>query len=184
MGTKAAMVPGRAAGGEGRVGHLSERIDFVDAAGLTWRVGRRGLESSSRVPLLLVNGLGASLEILQPLVEELPPDLPVIRFDAPGAGLSEVPRRPLSLKGVARAVDSLLNRLGVQQADVLGVSWGGLLAQHLAARFPDRCRRLVLVSTAPCMGARPARLEVAREMLSRRRFIDPDYAVQVAGRLY
>jgi poly(3-hydroxyalkanoate) depolymerase len=162
----------------------SERVSMVDAAGLTWRVGVYEPEQTVRVPLLLINGLGASLEIWQPFVSELPADLPVIRFDAPGVGLSEVPRRPMSLKGMARALDSLLERLDVEQVDVLGVSWGGLLAQHLAARSPERCRRLVLVSTVPCVGAHPARFAVARELLSRRRYVDPAYAVRVAGRLY
>lgn len=156
----------------------------IEAGGLAWRVALRGMDSPSRPPLLLVNGLGASLEVWQPFVDRLPADLPVIRFDAPGVGRSETPRRPLPLKGVARRVAALLDRLEVPQPDVLGISWGGLLSQHLAAWFPDHCRRLVLVSTMPCVGAYPAGLDVAREMVSRRRYLDPAYAEQVAGRLY
>jgi pimeloyl-ACP methyl ester carboxylesterase len=55
------------------------------------RPGRRGLKlavPAPRVPLLLINGIGASLELLEPFVRELDPALDVIRFDPPGVGTS------------------------------------------------------------------------------------------------
>jgi poly(3-hydroxyalkanoate) depolymerase len=157
---------------------------FVEAGGLRWRVAIRQPDAEGRTPLLLLNGLGASLEIWEPFMRHFPADLPLIRLDAPGVGRSETPRRPLSMKALAHRVGALLDALGHEHVDVLGISWGGLLAQHVAAWLPRRCRRLVLVSTAPCIGAFPGRLDLVREMVSRRRYVDPVFAQQVAGRLY
>jgi len=98
-------------------------------------------------PLLLVNGIGAGLESFDPLVDALDPDRPVIRFDPPGAGGSPVPTRPYRLPGLARTMLALLDVLGHERVDVLGVSWGGGVAQQFAWTTRDRCRRLVLVAT-------------------------------------
>ena len=100
------------------------------------------------VPLLLVNGIGASLELLQPFVHQLDPALGVIRFDVPGVGGSPLPARPYRFTGLCRLMARLLSELGYGQADVLGISWGGAVAQHFAVVQRGRCRRLVLVSTA------------------------------------
>ncbi len=78
------------------------------------------------VPLLLVNGIGASLELLQPFVDELDPALDVIRFDVPGVGGSPLPARPYRFSGLCRLMARLLSALGYSRADVLGISWGGV----------------------------------------------------------
>ena len=79
-------------------------------------------------------------------------------FDAPGAGGSPTPRRPLRMPDLARLAVSLLDELGVGRADVLGYSWGGVVAQQLARDAPERVRRLVLVSTTPGLGGTPPSL--------------------------
>jgi pimeloyl-ACP methyl ester carboxylesterase len=61
----------------------------------------------TRTPLLLVNGIGASLELLQPLVDALDASLEVVRFDVPGVGGSPLPaeptpRRPTPTRAPAR----------------------------------------------------------------------------------
>lgn len=99
-----------------------------------------------RPPLLLCNGLGASLEAWEPLRNALG-DVPTIAFDAPGVGGSDTPWYPPTFRCLARTVDRLLTALDVGTVDVLGVSWGGALAQELAHRHPDRVRRLVLAAT-------------------------------------
>ena len=101
-----------------------------------------------RVPLLLINGIGASLELLEPFVRELDPAAEVVRFDPPGVGGSAPASGPYRFTGLCALIASLLTQLGHDQADVLGVSWGGGVAQHFAAFQRARCRRLVLVSTA------------------------------------
>ena len=78
----------------------------------------------TRTPLVLANGIGASLEVLQPLVDHLDPAIEVVRFDVPGVGGSPLPRLPYRLPGLARLLARLLDRLGHQRVDLLGISWG------------------------------------------------------------
>jgi pimeloyl-ACP methyl ester carboxylesterase len=68
--------------------------------------------------------------------------------------------------------------------DVLGLSWGGALAQQFAFQNPRRCRRLVLVSTGTGALMVPARPWLLAKMLTPHRFSDPDYAASIAGELY
>jgi pimeloyl-ACP methyl ester carboxylesterase len=68
--------------------------------------------------------------------------------------------------------------------DVLGISWGGRLAQQLAFQNPHRCRRLVLVSTGTGMLMVPARSWVLSKMLTPRRYRDPAYPRWIAAELY
>jgi len=138
----------------------------------------------ARPPLLLMNGIGASLDLLQPFADALSPQTAVIRFDVPGVGGSPLPRRPYRFTGLSRLVASLLTALGHQEADVLGISWGGGLAQHFAAFQRARCRRLVLVSTATGALMVPARPAVLAQMITPRRYLDRQYLSRVAGDLY
>ena len=153
-------------------------------------VGGRGLRVSVREgtpgwpPLLLCNGIGVSLELLQPFVDVLDPRRPVIRFDMPGVGGSPAPVLPYHLVTSAPLLAGLLDQLGHPQADVLGISWGGALAQQFALSRPDRVRRLVLVATGPGALMVPARPAILLRMLTPRRHRDPGYAARIAGHLY
>src|SRR3954469_1244897 len=123
-------------------------VRTVTAAGRTLRVAVRPGTDDSVPPLLLMNGIGASLEVLQPFVDALHPRRTVIRFDVPGVGGSPRPVVPYNLTTFSPAVAGMLSRLGFEDAvDVLGLSWGGGLAQHFAVQNRRRCRRLVLVAT-------------------------------------
>jgi poly(3-hydroxyalkanoate) depolymerase len=135
-------------------------------------------------PLLLCNGIGASLELLQPFVDELDHRRPVIRFDMPGVGGSPAPILPYHLATSAPLLGGLLDQLGYPRADVLGISWGGALAQQFALSRPDRVRRLVLVATGPGALMVPARPKVLLRMLTPRRHRDPVHAARIAGDLY
>jgi pimeloyl-ACP methyl ester carboxylesterase len=114
------------------------------------RIGGRTIRVAVRegaadwAPLLLCNGIGASLELLQPFVDALDPRRGVIRFDMPGIGGSPAPAVPYHLVTLPSLLAGLLDQLGYEQADVLGISWGGGLAQQFALRRPGRVRRLVL----------------------------------------
>ncbi len=138
----------------------------------------------ARTPLLLMNGLGAELEILEPLVDQLPPDLEVIRFDVPGVGGSPAPLLPYHYATLASLVGALVRRLGHEQVDVLGYSWGGGLAQQFAVTQARKCRRLVLASTGTGAVMVPARPRVLGHMLTPRRYRDPAYTRRVARELY
>jgi poly(3-hydroxyalkanoate) depolymerase len=135
-------------------------------------------------PLVLCNGIGASLDLLQPFVDHVDPGIEVIRFDVPGIGGSPLPRVPYNFAMLACFVGRLLDELGHDRFDALGISWGGGLAQQLAFQHPRRCRRLVLVSTGTGMLMVPARPSVLSKMVTPRRYRDPAYAQAIAAELY
>jgi poly(3-hydroxyalkanoate) depolymerase len=140
--------------------------------------------SPGRVPLVLCNGIGTSLHLFDPLVAALTPERPVVRFDVPGVGASTVPRVPYRYSTLASTLRGVVRELGYPRADVLGISWGGGLAQQYAFQYPTHCRRLVLVATATGMLMVPARPRTLARMLTPRRHRDPAFARTVAGRLY
>jgi poly(3-hydroxyalkanoate) depolymerase len=135
-------------------------------------------------PLLLANGIGASLETWEPFLGVLDPAIEVIRFDVPGVGGSPVPPRPYRFSWLARLLTGLLDELGHERADILGISWGGALAQQFALSEPARCRRVVLVATGTGTIMVPGNPWVLAVLATPRRYQDPDYAHQIAGQLY
>jgi poly(3-hydroxyalkanoate) depolymerase len=122
--------------------------------------------------------------LLQPFVEEVDPRIEVISFDVPGVGGSPLPRVPYNFALLAWLVGELVDRLGYDRFDALGISWGGGLAQQVAFQHPRRCRRLVLVSTATGCLMVPANPLVLARMVTPRRFRDPGYAESIAAQLY
>jgi len=140
--------------------------------------------NSACTPLLLMNGLGTRFEVFQPLLDELDPAIEVIRFDVPGIGGSPMPALPYRPASLAWLVASMLDTLGYKQVDVLGVSWGGWLAQQFAFQYSIRCRRLILVSTGPGALMVPAYPNALVSMLTPWRFMDPSYMEKIAPALY
>ena len=125
----------------------SVRGQIMQAGGRPLRVAIRP-GTGTGPPLLLCNGIGMRLEALRPFVDALDPAIEVIRFDAPGTGGSQLPGLPYRFTTLALLLRQMLGNLGHRQADVLGISWGGGLAQQFALCNPHRCRRLILVATA------------------------------------
>jgi len=169
---------------------LGTEVRTVAVGGRQLRVAVRPARggTSQRTPLLLINGIGASLELLEPFVAELDPDVDVIRFDPPGIGGSAGSVRgtggPYRFTGLCGLIGRLLTELGYDRVDVLGISWGGGVAQHFAAFQAARCRRLVLVATATGALMVPGRPSVLVHMLTPRRHLDRAYLHRVAGELY
>lgn len=157
------------------------QISLHEVGGQTLRVGiRRG---DARRPLLFFNGIGASIELIAPFLDAL--DGPeAIVFDIPGVGGSPAPRMPYRPSTMARLSARLLDQLGHAKVDVIGVSWGGALAQQFAFQQSKRCRRLVLAATSPGHLMVPGKPSVLLKMATPRRYKDPDYLKKVAGDLY
>jgi poly(3-hydroxyalkanoate) depolymerase len=136
-------------------------------------------------PLLLITGLGASLDLGAPFERALSArGVQVISFDAPGVGRSTAYRRPRRMRGVASTVEGMLDALGYDRVDVLGVSLGGVIAQQLARQAPRRVRRLVLAATGPGLGGVPGSPRALLSLATPRRYFQPDYYRRVAGRIY
>jgi pimeloyl-ACP methyl ester carboxylesterase len=131
---------------------LSERREGGDrhvlVKGLTLRVDVHGAGE----PLLLINGLTRPLDSWETFTREME-GRTVVSFDAPGVGDSPAPALPLSIAALAELAVAVLDDVGFERADVLGISHGGAVAQEFAARSSDRLRGLVLVSTWCGVGA-------------------------------
>ena len=102
--------------------------------------------------LLLINGMARPLQSWEHLARELSART-IVSFDAPGVGDSRTPLLPVSIPRLAALATGVLDAAGLREADILGFSHGGAVAQQLARDEPDRVRRLVLVSTSCGLGA-------------------------------
>jgi pimeloyl-ACP methyl ester carboxylesterase len=135
---------------------------FVETAGQRVRYRVRGNGS----PLLMIHGIGAPLELWRPLESKLS-DFRTITMDPPGTGLSSTPSGRFGMERHAEVMDDLLTHLGLDSANVLGLSLGGVMAQELARRSPDRIEKLVLASTS--CGVKSSPLALARGATASRR---------------
>lgn len=142
---------------------------------------------SKHTPLLIMNGIGASLSLLSPFVEALHksnPNIEIITFDCPGVGGSSTPCLPYRFSGLSKIVVEMLDVLGYDGVDVLGLSFGGFLAQEFANSFPHRCSKLILAATCAGVVAIPPSIKVLSLMSSPRRYTDPEYAAKVSPEIY
>jgi len=125
-------------------------------------------------PLLLVGGLGANIEMWAPLRHALAPRA-TIAFDAPGAGESSLPLRPLAIDQLSGLVATALNQLAVSEIDVLGYSFGGSVAQALARSRPHLVRRLVLVGATSGWGGLWLNPLAVAALLTPARYFSPQH---------
>jgi pimeloyl-ACP methyl ester carboxylesterase len=125
---------------------LIERSTHLLVQGLRTRVEVRG----DGPAVLLLNGIWGELAAWRRVLPYLP-GLRTVSFDAPGIGDTEMPPYPMSLPALARFALAVLDAVGVRRAHVLGISFGGLVAQQVATAAPHRVDRLVLVSTTSGM---------------------------------
>ena len=139
-------------------------MPFATSAGvkLYWE------EHGAGEPLLLIMGLGATLEWWHRLVPILAPRFRTIVFDNRGAGRSDVPAGPYPVPVMAEDAAAVMDAAGVASAHVFGASMGGMIAQELALNHPSRVRSLILGCTA-CGGQHvvPATKEVGAALAAR-----------------
>ncbi|MNZ31111.1 3-oxoadipate enol-lactonase 2 [compost metagenome] len=158
-------------------------ISTISLNGQALRVGIRP-GKQHMVPLLLFNGIGASLELVAPFVDALDPAQEVIIFDVPGVGGSPAPLLPYRFSGISKLTANVLDHFGYGQVHALGVSWGGFLAQQFAKDYPYRCLKLVLAATASGVIGVPGNPKLGLVMASPRRYIDSAYAERVMPDIY
>jgi poly(3-hydroxyoctanoate) depolymerase len=159
-------------------------IRFLDVDGVRLRTCVSG-DAGADPPLLLITGIGASLELAAPFELELNRlGVRTISYDAPGVGRSTPYPLPRRMPGVARTAERLLDAFGHDTVDVFGVSLGGVVAQQLAHQAPRRVRRLVLAATGPGLGGVPGSPRVLWALATPRRYYQPDYYRRVAAGIY
>lgn len=114
-------------------------------------------------PLVICNNFLASLEILDDVCARL--ERPTLRFDMPGVGGSGDVVRMRRMPAVAQLLDALIEQFALAEIDLMGIGWGGLVAQRYARDFGPRVRRLVLVSTSGGPVMFPGRVGSLRRLL-------------------
>lgn len=125
-------------------------MQTLTSKGRTLHVHIEGPEHGS--PVLFLNSLGTDIRVWDALLPLLPEGLRVLRLDKPGHGLSDAPSGGLSIEDLADDALALMDAAGVQRATIVGLSIGGLIAQAIAARVPQRVQAIVLMDTASKIG--------------------------------
>lgn len=97
--------------------------------------------------LILLHGFTQDSRIWEQQLDELSDDFTVVAWDAPGAGKSTDPSERFTIDNWAESLADFLDALGIRKAHILGLSWGGLLAQEFYHRYPDRVLSLILADT-------------------------------------
>jgi 3-oxoadipate enol-lactonase len=105
--------------------------------------------SGAGEPLLFITGFTISGAVFEPILPLYEPRFECITYDNRGSGRSDAPRRLTSMPELAADARRLLDKLDIGSAHVYGVSMGGMIAQELAIRFPERVRGLILGGTWP-----------------------------------
>lgn len=159
-------------------------ITMQDVEGVMLRTAYwPGPDGVSELPLVFFNGIGANLELTLALGDMFP-DREILTFDVPGVGLSPVTQWPYRHWMVARWARKLSDRLGFDSVDVMGVSWGGALAQQFAFQYRNRVNKLILCATSSGMTMIPGRPASLSKMVDTRRYSDPEFMRENFAKLY
>ena len=125
-------------------------------------------------PLLMLTGIGINLELFEPIAAAMP-ERRIIGFDMPGIGKSPDPIVPYTMATMALTTAAVLDSFGIEKADIMGMSWGGALAQQFAFQHRARTNRLALVATSLSNAAafrnfEPGNFSVLRHLLDPREY--------------
>jgi poly(3-hydroxyoctanoate) depolymerase len=148
------------------------RAGVVTVLGHEVRVDVQEGPDPSATPLLLLMGLGGNVEMWEPFRAALMDrtGATTVAYDVPGTGDSPTPRRPLPMWTHGRLAVGVADAVDLRTFDVLGLSWGGLLAQQVALTAPRRVRRLVLANTNYGLGSVPGGAEAWRVLATPTRY--------------
>jgi pimeloyl-ACP methyl ester carboxylesterase len=137
-------------------------------------------------PVILIGGLGADIFLWFRQVPELSKQFQVVAFDTRGAGESDKPEQPYTIRMFADDTAGLLNALKIEKASIVGTSLGGLIAQQFALAYPQMVTHLVLASTGfggPHM-VKPSLFDIIPAMFTMRRSGDPAKDIQRSFELF
>lgn len=120
-------------------------MPFLEINGLDLYYERYG----AGPPLLNISGSGGDLRRASPATNPLNKHFDVVHYDQRGLGQTSIPDGPYTMKEYADDAASLMTAVGWESAHVMGTSFGGMVAQHLAVLHGERINRLVLNCTSP-----------------------------------
>ena len=109
-------------------------------------VFRSGQDPTRHPTVILIHGLGGTLNIWDPIVSVLEHRFSVLRYDLRGHGQSDVPAGDWSLEDFASDLESIFNNESVPYAHLVGFSLGGLIVQQFALSYPERVGQLAILS--------------------------------------
>lgn len=181
--------PGEFAADEAAIPHEGDplhgaEVQLITASGRTVRVARwKAQRDEGNLPLLFFNGIGANIELVAPFARHFETRDFVI-YDMPGIGGSPDPVIPYTAITMAMVAADLMTKLGYERMDVMGVSWGGAMAQHFAMQHPGRVGRVILAATSAGWFMVPGKLSALSKMANPRRYIDPDFMAKNFATLY
>lgn len=101
----------------------------------------------NKTPLVLIHGLGATMEIWFPQIPDFARHFPVIAIDLPGCGKSPEIKGELTIQSVTKAVYQQIRAITPDPVNLLGISLGGIVALEYSAAYPQSVQNLILLST-------------------------------------
>jgi pimeloyl-ACP methyl ester carboxylesterase len=174
-------------------GNVTAPTQFLQVKNETYAYRRFG--GGSAQPLVLLQHFTGTLDNWDPAVTDvLAAGREVILFDNAGIGRS-TGKVPETIQGMAAHALAFLDALGLERADLLGFSLGGMVAQEIALARPSLVRKMLLVGTAPEGGQEIMRMEkpelkaiFASNLTSSQRlvklFFTPSPSSQAAGEAF
>jgi pimeloyl-ACP methyl ester carboxylesterase len=172
--------------------HVTAPTQYVEAGGIRYAYRKFGAEAGT--PLLFLQHFRGNMDYWDPLVTDgLAANRPVILFNNAGVASSSGDT-PDTVEALADHAAIVIGALGLPQADVLGLSIGGGVAQALALRYPALVRRLIIVGTKPRAGEGEGTAPDIFEVATRHGvptledflylFFEPSPASQAAGKAF
>ena len=125
-------------------------MNYFTSSGVRFAYQVDGLDNAST--LVLINSAGTNLHMWDAQVARLSHTLRIVRFDARGHGASDVPVGPYTIEQLGLDLLALLDELRIEQANICGLSLGGITALEFAIAYPHRVARAVFANTAVRIG--------------------------------